>query len=149
MNLTEKDERRFWAQVSLPDENGCMRWLGYTRRDGYATFHLAPRRQLVHRVAYRLAHGHLPSDGVIDHVKQKGCLYRNCCAPDHLQAVTQQENVSRGDAGAHQLRKTHCPQGHEYSERNTYWYPQGYRRCRTCARVADAAYRMRRATPEP
>jgi hypothetical protein len=27
--------------------------------------------------------------------------------------------------------KTHCPQGHEYSEKNTYFY-RGARYCRTC-----------------
>ena len=44
--LTEKDEKRFWAQVSLPDENGCMRWRGHVRKDGYASFYLARRQVL-------------------------------------------------------------------------------------------------------
>ncbi|MBD5787094.1 hypothetical protein IF650_12980 [Cellulosimicrobium terreum] len=41
--------------------------------------------------------------------------------------------------GAHQLAKTHCPQGHEYTPENTIVYPSdGRRRCRTC-RVGAAA----------
>lgn len=30
------------------------------------------------------------------------------------------------------LRRTHCPQGHEYTEANTYLNGIGWRRCRTC-----------------
>ncbi len=36
-------------------------------------------------------------------------------------------------SGAHQLAKTHCPHGHEYTPENTIVYPSdGRRRCRTC-----------------
>ncbi len=28
--------------------------------------------------------------------------------------------------------KTHCKQGHPFSEENTYWTPDGNRQCRTC-----------------
>ena len=28
--------------------------------------------------------------------------------------------------------KTHCPQGHEYTEENTYSWKRGWRACRTC-----------------
>jgi len=38
----------------------------------------------------------------------------------------------RGNANA---RKTHCPQGHEYTEENTYVSPDGVRQCRTCRKV--------------
>jgi len=35
--------------------------------------------------------------------------------------------------GTHpQARKTHCPQGHEFTGENTYRTTEGYRRCRTC-----------------
>ena len=34
-------------------------------------------------------------------------------------------------AGEHHAKKTHCPQGHEYDEANTYrWRTSRY--CRTC-----------------
>lgn len=35
--------------------------------------------------------------------------------------------------------RTHCPHGHEYTTENTYIVPStGWRRCRTCKRVARA-----------
>lgn len=34
--------------------------------------------------------------------------------------------------GKRNRKKTHCPQGHQYSKANTYVTPEGYRRCRRC-----------------
>lgn len=41
------------------------------------------------------------------------------------------------------LRKTHCPLGHEYSTANTYRSPSGRRYCRTCMRIWDRRYRAK------
>lgn len=38
------------------------------------------------------------------------------------------------------VRKTHCPQGHEYAGDNLYVYPDGRRQCRACARNAIARH---------
>jgi len=35
----------------------------------------------------------------------------------------------------HQRKKTHCPQGHPYDEKNTRWSPRGSRYCRTCEAI--------------
>ena len=37
------------------------------------------------------------------------------------------------------VRKTHCPQGHEYTPKNTYVRPDGTRRCQACHRRREAA----------
>ncbi|MEW2498389.1 HNH endonuclease signature motif containing protein [Streptomyces nodosus] len=143
--LTERDEARFKAKVALPDENGCMRWLGYIREDGYASFYLAGRQVLVHRVGYTLANGPIPDGLDVDHVKANGCRHRDCSAPAHLEAVTPLENHRRGEAGVNMRSKTHCPQGHAYSGENLYINPSsGARQCRICQREADRRYRERR-----
>jgi hypothetical protein len=43
----------------------------------------------------------------------------------------------------HNQRKTHCPQGHEYSIENTYIDHRGGRHCRTCYRERAMAARER------
>lgn len=39
--------------------------------------------------------------------------------------------------------KTHCPAGHEYTRENTMRYRNGKRRCRTCNKAQQVAYRNR------
>lgn len=41
-------------------------------------------------------------------------------------------------------RKTHCPQGHEYTPENTYTRPNGKRECRTCRKAKHEAAPSRR-----
>lgn len=149
MELTEKDERRFWSKVALPNEQGCMLWLGYVEK-GYGRFWFNGRMVRAHRVSYLLSYGPIPSGTEIDHVRARGCTNKHCVAPDHLEAVTHAENIRRGSASVamvlRQTSKTHCPQGHPYSEENTRIARRGrwtMRHCRTCdstrARKAKAS----------
>lgn len=63
---------------------------------------------------------------MIDHL----CGVKACVRPEHLEAVTQGENVRRAAA-----RKTHCPKGHPYSGPNLYVRPgTNNRLCRSCMR---------------
>lgn len=103
--MRDKDIRRFWSKVALPDENGCMLWLGKPRKDGYAIFSLNRWPILAHRIAYELAYGPVPDGLQVDHVKSRGCRHRHCVAPAHLEAVTQRENIRRGNAGKHNIGK--------------------------------------------
>ncbi|UKJ63706.1 hypothetical protein H1Q78_19235 [Cellulosimicrobium cellulans] len=42
--------------------------------------------------------------------------------------------------GAHQLAKTYCPNGHEYTPENTIVYPSdGRRRCRACRTTSQSS----------
>lgn len=42
---------------------------------------------------------------------------------------------------------THCRQGHEFTEANTYTFPSGKRMCRTCKLTYQATYRRNRGIP--
>lgn len=58
------------------------------------------------------------------------------CRFDNLCWGTQEENAQdrvRHGRDAH-ANKTHCPQGHEYTEENTGWH-NGHRRCRKCDQI--------------
>lgn len=80
-----------------------------------------------HRLSYTLAYGSIPEGLVIDHL----CRTPVCVRPDHLEAVTQQENMRRGPGA-----KTHCKRGHEFNEVNTYVRKDtGARFCRPCKNI--------------
>jgi hypothetical protein len=51
--------------------------------------------------------GKIPSDKEIDHL----CRVRNCVNPEHLEPVTREENLRRGECNG---AKTCCPRGHKY-----------------------------------
>jgi WhiB family redox-sensing transcriptional regulator len=48
-------------------------------------------------------------------------------------------HASRAPAGHPQASKTHCKRGHRFDAQNTYYAPDGQRRCRTCLREAQPA----------
>ncbi|AVZ72963.1 HNH endonuclease [Streptomyces lunaelactis] len=137
--ITEADTRRFWVKVALPNENGCLLWTAGKTSRGYGAFDHCGRKVVAHRFAYAALVGPVPEGLELDHL----CRDRACVTPDHLEPVTHVENVRRGDAGTNQAVKTHCPQGHEYDDANTYAAPGNRRRCRGCHREH---MRARRAT---
>ena len=124
---------RLRAMLSVDPETGCHNWTGATV-GGYGQIFLGndsiPHKTGAHRLAYALAKGPIPDGLVIDHL----CRNRRCCNAEHLEAVTMLENSLRGEGlVAINSRKTHCPKGHEYTEKNTYFAPGTQRRhCRAC-----------------
>lgn len=133
-------ETRFLTYV---DKSGvCWQWTGHIARTGYATFYDG-RSHRAHVWAYTHWVGPIPEGLQLDHL----CRNKSCVWPDHLEPVTQAENMHRipgwGPA------KTHCKWGHLYDEWNTLYVPGG-RKCRTCrneqARLRSRAKRARRAT---
>jgi hypothetical protein len=47
--------------------------------------------------------------------------------------------------GTHR-NKTHCPQGHPYTEENTAWTLEDTRRCKECNRIRGRRNYAKRAT---
>jgi HNH endonuclease len=133
--------RRIWARVSKPNgEAGC--WLyPATEKDGYARIHAQGHVVVAHRLFYSVLVGPVPSDLTLDHL----CRVRNCVNPAHIEPVPHKENVQRGNAGLLHRIKTHCRNGHEYNESNTYRAPDGSRNCRICNGAAAARYKERKA----
>lgn len=131
------DHERFWEKVAAPDANGCLNWARPLDRYGYGNFWLCGFRHKAHRAAWLLLRGPIPDGLELDHL----CRNPACVNPDHLEPVTHLVNMRRGLSGAANKAKTHCPQGHEYTEENIKWY-QGRRYCRECHRTDN---RRRRA----
>ena len=130
----ESDEARFWSKVNRRGPDDCWNWIArHTANGGYGTIQIGGRAGSfvrAHRYAYELLAGPIPAGLQIDHL----CRNRLCVNPAHLEPVTQQENIARGDAGAHYGSRTHCKWGHPFDETNTGYRKNGGRYCRACAR---------------
>lgn len=127
--------KRLLARV-VPVSSGCWIWQGPICRLGYGKVWFDGKNTSAHRVMYVLAKGPIPAGFDIDHL----CKVRSCCNPAHLEAVTHQENIRRGDTGIVNRSKTHCPQGHPYSGENLHIRPGGGRRCKECNCIQARAY---------
>lgn len=140
--IPETTEQRFWLKVAKQDD-GCWRWTASTKL-GYGTFKVAGRPWLAHRWSYEHFVGPIPDGLQLDHL----CKFRGCVNPEHLEPVTSAENNYRSETwAAVNRRKTHCPQGHEYTVENTYLRPRGSRVsriCRTCQRRSCQLFRAKR-----
>jgi hypothetical protein len=142
-------EARFWSYVDKHGPDGfhsqtganlgpCWLWTGVPTSAGYSQFRIDGPRVKTHRFSYKMLVGPIPPGLQLDHL----CRIRHCVNPDHLEPVTQAENIRRGQAGAHNATKTHCLVGHAFTPENTYVH-QGQRRCRTCRRDARRAWAAR------
>lgn len=135
------DSDRFWSKVHRQDD-GCWLWTAYKNRDGYGVIRVggrSGRSLLAHRVAYEMSVGTIPGGLVIDHL----CRVRHCVRPDHMEPVTNRENLVRGEGfiGV-AVRSTHCPSGHAYTDDNLLPNRNGWRRCRRCYSEWRAARRV-------
>lgn len=142
-------EDRFWAKVSVT--GFCWLWTRAKNAYGYGVFQLVPtykgkggKQVKAHRHAYELLVGPIPDGMQLDHL----CRVRSCVNPDHLQPVDNRTNALRGQGfTAKNAKKTHCPQGHPYDEKNTYHAPKtGWRQCRTC--IQARVEKLSKISPE-
>lgn len=90
------EAERFWSKVDRSHPSGCWLWLGAPNAFGYGTFArtLAPgvqKRVLAHRHAYELLVAPIPEGLTLDHL----CERTICVRPDHLEPVTNSENLRR------------------------------------------------------
>lgn len=129
-----------------PDLGLCWLWQGPTDRHGYGVYHRRqPGTNFAHRLMYEALVGPIPEGLVIDHL----CRVPACCNPEHLEPVTQAENIRRGRALAvlrqRTAERTHCPNGHRYEPGsfriNARGPKKGRRRCLVCARALNRKYR--------
>lgn len=120
------------------DDNGCWVWQLHIRNSGYGLVRLPrPARTVqAHRFSYETFVGPIPEGLALDHL----CRNPPCVNPEHLEPVTQQENLLRSPLTfqGRNARKTECPSSHPYDDTNTR-LSKGKRYCRACDRDRRAA----------
>lgn len=126
----------FWDKVDVGHPLGCWLWKRATNAYGYGVHREDGVLHLAHRRSYELLAGPIPEGLQLDHM----CRVRACVNPDHLDAVTQRENLLRGQTvTARNAAVTHCPQGHAYVGDNVFRDSRGRRYCRACQIERGAA----------
>ena len=127
----------------------CIKWHKSLNERGYGQIWVNGKHWKAHRLAWAALYGEIPEGMVIDHTchnaaAAKGecdggvCEHRACINIDHLELVSQGENVRRGLHGVD--TKQTCPKGHSYRDaRNVLVRKNGQRECAECNRVRAAA----------
>lgn len=77
-----------WEVRDCGYTTACWVYIGSVSPEGYGRLNT----RYAHRVAYERYVGAIPTGLHLDHL----CRNRRCCNPEHLEPVTQAENVRRG-----------------------------------------------------
>ena len=88
------------------DENGCWNYTMGKDSFGYGRFYIQQRSYPAHRIMYELKVGLIGPGLVLDHL----CRNKSCINPEHLEPVTQLENVKRYHRNLH-CKTCRCKKG--------------------------------------
>jgi len=118
-----------WSRVDIQNWDECWPWIAGCDDKGYGQFRVEEKIRKAYAVIYELMVGPVPSGLELDHL----CRNRLCVNPNHLEAVTHQQNLLRSPTAicAVNARKTHCVRGHAFDEANTIRRGTT-RECRAC-----------------
>jgi hypothetical protein len=134
---TPSVRERFMARASNRPTDGCWIWDGQVGANGYGVLSLTKKTKIyAHRASYELFKGPIPDGLTIDHL----CRTLKCVNPEHLEAVTLEENSRRAAN-----RTDVCPSGHPKDGLITRGVrPRRY--CKECCRIRARRWHLLRAS---
>lgn len=120
-----------WLEKMIVDPvTGCWAWPGRIATNGYA---LNPNGTVASRSSWEQANGRrLPPGADVEHT----CRRRSCTRPEHLEAVTREENQRRKSARYRLITMTTCQRGHRYGDFGVAT-PEGGLICAACCGVPN------------
>ena len=105
-------------RIKVNPDTGCWEWTLKLTERGYARCCRRGEKSRAHRLAYETFIGPIPEGLQVDHL----CHVRHCCNPEHLEAVTNRENVMRGDLANVQAHRRLAELGvGKYEGRRAEW----------------------------
>jgi hypothetical protein len=135
--------QRYRKRIQIDPTTGCWLWQGAKTSKGRGCVLLHGQTVTTHKLFFILFIGPIP-DGFEVHHK---CNVAHCCNPEHLVLKTRLEHRRlHPDRRSFNGEKTHCLNGHPFSEQNTYVWG-GSRGCKLCRKERSASlYQSRKET---
>lgn len=117
------------------DPHECWNW---NENRTYPTAYFDGNKEKAYRFSYSIFNGALKEGLVIDHL----CRNPRCVNPEHLEQITNGENIRRGiNPISENYKKTQCNRGHPFNVGNTYIRKDGKgRMCKACRKVNQSNF---------
>lgn len=134
---------RFYDLCRLDVASRCWCWIGSRLPAGYGRFGVPGAKYemvLAHRWSHEYFIGPIPDGMFVDHK----CRNRRCVNPDHLEAVTPQENNIRSLPHRNIATDVACKHGHPWTEASRYISKHGKVDCRICRQISWAKTKARK-----